>query len=368
MTYIMNQENNKKKTGRLDNLDALKAISITLVVFCHYVLLSKESIAGNAVMSAAWGAVPCFMMVSGALLHSKKDFSWSYYFNKLAKIIIPFIVWRLIYLLITAMVSTVESSFSQVIQYLFFFKDIDSVSTGGMWYIIAYIVVLLIYPVTYHLFQDKNGRKVLLFMCILACLSGILIPSVNWGANKISAAMGRGEISIITLNMLMPFNNYANMLFYFIIGAFIFDSRDSIKEFFNERRYITIATVVAGVAGLMAVKYLDNGTWRWENIYILDGYTRFSTLILSIGLFLFFLVYDFNKIYHMLAVSVGRYTMGIYYIHPIALFVCYVTIYPYLTDYSSFSLNCVKTIVMLIFSAVVTILIRAVPGLRRLVM
>ncbi len=358
---------NRNGSGRLENLDALKAISITLVVFCHYVLLSKGSIAGNAVMSAAWGAVPCFMMVSGALLHSKRSFSWGYYFNKLIKIIVPFILWRLIYLLITAMVSTVECSFSQVVQYLFFFKDIDSVSTGGMWYIIAYIVVLLLYPVTYHLFRDENGRKVLLFMCILACLSGVIIPSINWGINKISAAMGRGEVSVITLNMLMPFNNYANMLFYFILGAFIFDSRDSIKEFFSGRRYITIAAVIAGVAGLMSVKYIDNGTWRWENLYILDGYTRCSTAVLSIGLFLFFLVYDFKKIYHILAVSLGRYTMGIYYIHPIALFACYVTVYPYLTDYSSFTLNCVKTIIMLAFSASVTMLLRAVPGLKRLV-
>lgn len=46
-------------------MDNLKGICILLVVFCHYTLLSGSSVVGNAIMTLAWAAVPCFMMITG---------------------------------------------------------------------------------------------------------------------------------------------------------------------------------------------------------------------------------------------------------------------------------------------------------------
>ena len=56
-------------------LDFIKAISIALVVFCHYVMIPSESVAGNILMLLAWGAVPCFFMCSGyVLLHKEAEY------------------------------------------------------------------------------------------------------------------------------------------------------------------------------------------------------------------------------------------------------------------------------------------------------
>lgn len=51
--------------SRLLYMDNLKGICILLVVFCHYTLLSGSSVVGNAIMTLAWAAVPCFMMITG---------------------------------------------------------------------------------------------------------------------------------------------------------------------------------------------------------------------------------------------------------------------------------------------------------------
>lgn len=367
MDIYINPENNKKRYGRMENLDALKALCITMVVFCHFVLLSQKTFIGNVAMSLAWGAVPCFMMVSGALLHNSSHFLWKKYLLKISRLAGVLAAWRLIYLLITMSLTPFKVSTLVVIQYLFLLKDIEQVRTGVMWYIIAYIMVLLLYPVTYFLFHNYGGRKVLAFVLLLAGTSGILIPSIDWVISVIAGAYGKEILEINSINRIMPFQNYANMLFYFILGGFLFYYRDSIKEKTTKRQYITIIAIAAGTIGLLLIKYADCGTWRWNNQYIRDGYTHISTLLLSCGLFLFFLLYNLEKIYHAMAICIGRYTMGIYYLHYIILFSCSVSIYPQLTDYYSFSLNVAKTIIVLTISVFLTIIIGKIPYIKKLV-
>lgn len=52
---------------RIEFLDIIKGISIILVVFIHFNVLSDKTIIGNIVMQFAVCACPCFMMVSGFL-------------------------------------------------------------------------------------------------------------------------------------------------------------------------------------------------------------------------------------------------------------------------------------------------------------
>lgn len=60
----MEKKVNNEKV-RIYYLDFLKAIAITLVVFCHYVWIPDNSFLGNVLMLLAWSAVPCFFMVNG---------------------------------------------------------------------------------------------------------------------------------------------------------------------------------------------------------------------------------------------------------------------------------------------------------------
>ncbi len=66
----------QQKTSRIVYLDVLKGVSMLLVIYCHGVLLPYHSVVGNLMMTLAWGAVPCFVMASGAVLHQSRHFTW----------------------------------------------------------------------------------------------------------------------------------------------------------------------------------------------------------------------------------------------------------------------------------------------------
>lgn len=85
----------QRMSNRLVFLDDLKGLCILLVVFCHFVLLPADSVAGNIIMSICWVAVPCFIMTTGYLLHKKETFDWKRYFTRLVTTYIVFVVWRI---------------------------------------------------------------------------------------------------------------------------------------------------------------------------------------------------------------------------------------------------------------------------------
>lgn len=81
---------------RIQYLDIIKVISIFLVVFCHFVLLS-ETVPANILMVACWSGVPMFFMVNGALLFTR-PLKLEKHIRKTILIYIVLVAWRLIYL------------------------------------------------------------------------------------------------------------------------------------------------------------------------------------------------------------------------------------------------------------------------------
>ena len=130
--------------SRIAYLDKIKGISILLVVFCHSVMLSAGGVLGNIVMCVAWGAVPCFFMVTGALLNNAQKFDWKKYFARFFKAYAVLAVWKIIYLLVTCTYAKVDISLSKLFEYVFLFGNLDGVKTGDMWFMTAYLLVLLL--------------------------------------------------------------------------------------------------------------------------------------------------------------------------------------------------------------------------------
>ena len=352
---------------RIEYLDALKAVSILLVVFCHMPLLPAESLAGNALMCMAWCAVPCFMMISGVLMHQTKTFVWDKYFRRLGRTYIVFAIWRLIYLLVNIVGKSLHFSFAQIFSYLFLITDLEGVDTGVFWYMIAYLIVMFLYPATWHLFQTKEGKKALAVLGAAAGVSGVLIPSGSWVLHHLAIRTGLEEISLNSLNRILPVTNYSFMVFYFIFGAFLYAYQQQIAEKIKNKSWLPAVMIIVGLAGLIVIKRLDTGSWRWASTYLSGGYQRIMTLLLSAGLYLFFCCSKSQKGFHFLAAYIGRYTMGIYYMHYLMLDVCRVLIYPQLTQYSSFLLNCAKTLAVTAVCVILTIMLRKIPGVRNLV-
>lgn len=354
------------KTKRIENIDALKAVCILLVVFCHYVVLPNETIIGNFIMTLTWAAVPCFMMVSGALMHQTSRFSWEKYFTKLVRIYIVLCAWRLIYLLVYFVVLDISFGIYDIVQYLFLLKDLEGVNTGVMWYMIAYLIVMCLYPVTYHLFKN-NGRKILAFIMGISFVQGILIPSMNRTLQIILNILDIPEFSFNGISRILPFSNYSNMIFYYVLGAFLYEYKSEIST--KVRKEVLPVLLVAGTLGLMAIKYAATHTFFWQGVYLDDGYSHVITIVIAVAMWLIFCEYEekCKTINYILAKYLGQYTMGIYYLHYIVLAVANILIYPLIKGYYSLSLNCIKTILVTIICLALTVILRKIPVIKGLV-
>lgn len=355
---------------RIEYLDTIKGICILLVVFCHFTVLPSHTYIGNIFMSMAWGAVPCFMMISGGLMHASPAFYWKKYIFKFLRLYSALIIWKIIYLLVHFFIMEISFSKTELIKYLFFFGDIPPVNTGVMWYINAYLTALLLYPVSYFLFHtDRQGKKLLFFLLTICFFSGIFIPFCNFLLELFSKTTGWSIIDISGLKSISPLTNYSSILFYFLLGAFLFEYENQLKHNISAYKYgkfIPAIMILLGTINLLFIKYMQTGSLQWNGIYLADGYNRLSTVLLALGIYFFFTIHK-GKACDWIAKCIGPYTMGIYYIHYLLLIVCNTFLYQYLTGYYSFILNCIKTLFITFICILSTILIRKIPVVKMLV-
>lgn len=353
---------------RITWMDALKGFCILLVIYCHNVILPNKTIIGNLMIALATAGVPCFMMVSGALLHNTPSFSWQKYFQRLGKIYVSLVMWRIIYLLISCICFKPHFSKIQLFKYLFLFGSIEKVPSEVMWYMIALLLVLLIYPLSYFLFHEENPHgKMFIFLLILSFLGGFLVPVGNYFAELLCRFFDIPIIDLFGIYNILPFSQHSNLLFFFLLGAFLSKNDSIIKEKIYSRRYwklIPYLLVIIGIIGLTVMKFTMSGTFYWQGIGIESGYNRLSAIILSIGMWLTFSMHN-GKIIQFLSKYVGKYTMGVYYIHFIILAICTHYLYPYINNYI-IGMNSIKTIIIAIISILITRIMLHIPIIKEI--
>lgn len=361
-------EDSLQRNNRIEYLDALKGMCMILVVYCHGVLLPYDSVIGNIVMCLAWVAVPCFVMSSGAVMHQRKTFNWNNYLKKLLLIYIGIVAWRLIYFCAYYVVGKVNLSLLSFCSYLFLINDVSQIDTGVMWYMKSFMELMIMYPITYILFNaSKLGRQVLVFIAVLLFAVGILEPSVNnFAANVLGYDINHLVENIVGM---VSINTNVMMLFYFIMGALLYEYRDKIKQLLKGR-VVLISCICLGV-GLIAqvfVKYIQAGTFNWNNEYITMGYSHISVLLMAEGLYLLFQEIHITFVEKVLAKFIGRYTLGIYYLHYIILTMFSWTIWHDMCLDNYFcGMNVVKTIILVAACSIVVIIIRKIPYIRSIV-
>lgn len=353
---------------RVEYLDAIKGVSILLVVFCHYVLLPAESILGNVVMALCWVAVPLFLMVSGVLLNSAKEFSWKKHFIKMGKIYTVLSIWKIICLIVAMAFSDVTFTIPQLINYVFFCGNIDNVVSVS-WYMEAFLMALFIHPITYYLLKKgDDGKTIFNFIVGLLFFSSFGKMFIDLIFTTLQKHFGFDGLSLNDLINVLPFWKSSNIIFFFLFGTFLKVNEDKFNLNIPEKvkKVIPYFCVVIGVLGLVAFKYFWNKTIRWNGIYIDNGYCRLSTVLMAYGFWNIFLEKD-NVVIKFFAKSFGKYTMGIFYIHFIVLYVSDIVLYKYLWEYASFGLNLLKTIIVAVVCVVATKIISYIPVLKQLV-
>lgn len=354
---------------RIEWLDSIKGFSILFVVYCHYIMLPKNTFLGNILMTMATCGVPCFMMVSGALMHNSHSFNWKKYFKRIFTVYLVMCLWKVIYLAVSFVILDVQFTFNELIRYLFLFGGLSNVPSSVMWYMVAFILVMLVYPISYHLLNDESSNgKLYIFLLLLSFLSGFGVTFVNYILTLISNIFDVPTINFNALYEVLPLRQHSNLLFFFLLGGLLFKNDECIKQKLKTIKFggvLPIALIVIGVCGLMLMKFITARTFLWEGINIDNGYQRISAIFLAVGVWLSFSLYS-NKVSTFLAKNIGKYTMGVYYLHFIILFVCARCIYPYIPQYI-IGMNFIKTLLIVFLSVLITRIMLKIPIVKMLV-
>lgn len=348
-------------TKRIEYFDALKGFAIILVVFCHHVVLNAESLLGNIVMSFTWAAVPCFFMVTGGLMHKAKTFSWKKWISRMLRVYICMAVWKFLYWMFYAVTSNVIVDARGIIKYLFLMGNVEGIDAGPIWFIVAYLQVISFYPITYQLYTKSN---ISYFVFLLAYTFTFTI------FKSVASFIGLDMEPMLSLVSVVSVSG--DMFFYFLLGVLLLHYRKEITEFFDEKaykKYLPIVLILIGGIGAMFIKYSYTGTFRWAGIYLESGYTRISTMLMAVGLYLVFsqeLIC--GKGTHLLS-RLGKHTMGIFYLHyPVMLILKKIAfrIIPNLEEYYSFQLNLIQTILVVAICCGITVIAKKIPIIKHL--
>ena len=224
----------------------------------------------------------------------------------------------------------------------------------------------MLFPLFRICFDLPFGRKLILFFAIY----GLVVTN---GMNALQilldglAASGRiGTVSLSALGVLNPFGTYANMLGFFLLGAWI-HTGPVIGKSLRAQRLIGAAMAVLGLPGIWAVKWYLSGTPAWDGILLAEGYRHIPVILLAVGIFL--LCRDLtikNRFLSAAVRAVAKRTLGIYYLHWIFgwLLVPHMAL---LFSHFSVASNILKTVALIAPALIATFLLEKIPAVRRLV-
>ena len=352
---------------RIEYLDIVKVIAIFLVVFCHFVLLA-QTVPANLLMSACWSGVPMFFLVNGALLFTR-PLRLKKHISKTLAIYLVLVVWRLIYLFPVGAVSRVPlSGFgkNQIFLYLFAFGNLDGIGIGHLWFIEALLAVYLLFPLFRICFSHPLGRKLILFFAVYGLVMTNGMTALQILLDALAAAGWIGTFPLSSLNVLNPFGTYANMLGFFLLGAWI-HTGPAIGGSRRAQRLIGAGMAAVGLPGIWGVKWYLSGTPVWDGILLTEGYRHIPVILLALGVFL--LCRDLtikNRFLSAAVRAVAKRTLGIYYLHWVFgwLLVPYMAL---LFPRFSVGTNVLKTFALIIPALLCTVLLEKIPVVRRLV-
>ncbi|MBM7679277.1 acyltransferase [Gracilibacillus alcaliphilus] len=289
-----------------DEIPYIRAIACIMVVLVH---VSANSYS-NSHFADFWSlyinqysrlGTPVFAVISGFLLfHSVngRSFRLSRFLkSRTAKIVLPFIIWSMVYLVIRA--SYGEEVFTSMRQFLGHFVY------GSAQYHLYFIVTVIQFYLIFPLLQIIKNRRIILWLFFVS------IPMQYWwfqAATEVSLRSG------IVDNIIHHHSFLLYWLSYFIFGGVLQFYYHEIKEWIAKYKYLVLSAFI--ITLVLIFREIEQGS--------LIASSRAENM-LYVPVFVLFLLMTFPYLskYSSFAVIwrlVGSYSMGIYLVHPLIIF------------------------------------------------
>ncbi|MFX1497837.1 MAG: acyltransferase [Promethearchaeota archaeon] len=294
-----------EKEGDFREFDILRGFAIIFVVIIHTFGLVYHFNEGleylltyGTLFTIAQSAVPIFLFISGYFLRFKymNDRSLKSIFRaRFIKIIPPYLLFSVIYILFN------NWKYQQNISVLEgLYKILSFSAEFHFWFIGLIVFFYLFFPLINICFERSKKRNFLL---------GSFVLQLTWIVFEIyinNEFLFNPELQVA---MFFVKNSIFSYIFYFVLGMYIAENYNEIKNKLIKKKYFFVAITIF-LPSVFTVFYFIMNLW----------YFKLITLPISIPAILIFYVIslklkkkNFGEIFRFF----GRYSYGIYYIHPL---------------------------------------------------
>lgn len=263
-------------------------------------------------------------------------------------------------------IDIIDISKKSIFNYIFLFKGLNGVTDGHFWFMYAYLSIYIIYPIFNICFKNYNEyKKLIMFILVFVFIISILPETIN----LILDIFDIKNITFSNISMINPFGSYSHMLFYFILGGIIY--KNNIYEKFKDNksiiRIISIIAVIVGLIALMLIKKHYSDTFQWQGKYLINGYKKASTVLVSLGIFILLQGIRIKlKPIEKIVNVIGTNTIGIFYLHIIFLQFLLIINMTGFTKYYGSIVNSIKSIIIIIISCAITLIIKKIPIMKNI--
>lgn len=366
------------KTTRNLSLDLLKAVAIYLVVFFHNAQVNPASFFDNVVMLLPFSAVPCFFMASGAVFFHR-PFDMGKHLRRTIRFYLTVAAWKAIYLAFFLYHGVpFDGSVRKIFSYLFLFQTWNGVSTGHFWFMDAMLTLMLAAPLLYQCFHAKDSNQqqsgvfnrlfpghnqLLWYLLIILILFNQLTADGGLLMTLVSAVIKKPVLDVTPLGEVNPFSfRYSNYFTYYLLGGLLIEQKKRLTK------KAAAIMIVAGMSGLLLIKYIQTGSWLFGGVLLSSGYYWISTLLLSVGLFTLATWADITPqtVTGRMTGFVGGATLGIFYLHIPLIYLLTPVLFERVSSWNGSILNAVETLLICAVSLIITWVGRHLPVVRGL--
>jgi surface polysaccharide O-acyltransferase-like enzyme len=362
------EENASTEKKRYDFLDILKTIGIYFVVMYHYNNLTADILVNNNfvnyfhyfIKSIFSTCVPIFFFVNGFLLLNKPlDLKRHTY--KIIRILIISVIWQFITVFALMIIRKEYFSIIEII------KIVATLRVGWgnhIWYLRALIIIYTILPVIKVSYDtNKTIFNYFLYLVMILTFGNVLIAI---SANIFEYIIGKNYINghfdfFTSINIFHGIHGYS--VGYFLLGGICMNYREEVGKRFSKTTVLCIifcSMLFLTIYGIIMSR--SNGE-LFDVVF--TGYATIFTLINVLAISYLTSNYKSVGIIGKLIALIGENTLGIYFLH---VFVGTIVIQMYKTIEISTNIltNIVFALVVLLFSLLVTILLKKIPIIREL--
>lgn len=337
------------KPSSIFYIDFLRFIAAIAVIAIHVLgpwrylygeVPESEWLAAMGINSVTRWAVPVFMMISGALLLSvQKPFDCEHYLSKrVAKVVLPFIVWSVIYALVSGFT---EQGWQADVALQTIQQSANDPTWYHLWFFYDFIPLYLVIPFLIPLLKRLSDSLIQLLL-----VSWALMLLMKWL-----------RVDSLLLQNLPLYSGYL------VLGWYLFnrDNRAQLRQW-----------VIAGCT-LLALNFF--GSWelavqagKYQSFFM--GYKTLNTMVIAGMLFVLAQTYAERIGTSLRGVIslVAKYSLGIYLVHPLILIpIRHIDNGFYDLFVSNWLAIPILTLLVLCASLFVTMLLVKIPGLQRIV-